>query len=231
MKTFFFKDKLLVLFVLIVLANSSLFALQKGTLHSRVHSIEAILYGVNLNVYSYKGEAISYEAEIEGGGKVAIVEDAYLVRFRNSHPVKGTINVFVPEGMKIESLRIYASSAKVNVQNITAVYFVSSMCEGDVELKEAMLKCASFSLASGSLKLNGEITSTCDFCFAETKSEIALKGELASYNFFYPYEMDSTLTVDGKVYAKDEKFEFDKNKRKRIEITQTLSKTSLSFQK
>ena len=225
----FLHRRFLIVFLLVF--PFAIFAEQKGLFRPKAHSIEAILYGVNLNVTSYKGEAISYEAKIEDGGKISIVEDAYLVRFRNSHPVRGIVNVFVPENMKVESLRIYASGANVTVNNVNAVYFVSSMCHGNVEIKNCLLKCASFSMASGVLNMNAEITTTCDFCFADTKSEISLKGDFSSYNFFYPYEMDSVLKLNGKLYSKDDRFIFDKKKKKRVELTQTLSQTSLSFQK
>ena len=72
---------------------TSLFALQEGKLHPKTQSIDAMLYGVDISIASYEGDAISYKAEIDKGQKVSIVEDARCVRFRNSHPVGGKIIV------------------------------------------------------------------------------------------------------------------------------------------
>lgn len=209
--------------------STNLFALQEGKLHPKTQSIDAMLYGVNINITSYEGDAISYKAEIERGEKVSIVEDARCVRFRNSHPVSGKITVLVPKDMKVESLRIYSSSAKANVEGIVAVYFVVSMCEGVVNIENTTFKTASFSVASSSCNLNGAITATADFCFSETQANINLKGKFADYNFFYPYEETSSLIIDEKEITNKDRFVIDKKKKKRMGITQSSSKTTLIF--
>ena len=233
MEIFDFHRKLM--FVLAVSALSSLFtqlfALQEGKLNPTTQSIDAMLYGVDINVTTYEGDAISYKAEIAGNKKVSIVEDARCVRFRNSHPVSGKITVLVPKDMKVESLRITSSSAKVNVQGVVAVYFAVSMCEGIVNMEHSMLKVASFSIASGTCQFSGEITHTADFCFSETQAHLNLKGSLSDFNFFYPYEETSSLTIDGKYVTNKDKFSIDKKKKKRMGITQSGSKTTLTFVK
>ena len=208
-----------------------LFALQEGVLHPKTQSIDAMLYGVDISIISYEGDAISYKAEIEKDGKVSIVEDARCVRFRNSHPVSGKITVLVPKNMKVESLRIYSSDSKVNVEGIVAVYFVVSMCEGVVNIENATFKCASFSIASSTCSLNGEITTTADFCFSEAQAHLNLKGSLSDYNFFYPYEETSALIIDEKKITNKDRFLIDKKKRKRMGITQSSSTTTLEFMK
>lgn len=208
---------------------TNLFALQEGKLHPKTQSIDAMLYGVDISIASYEGDAISYKAEIDKEQKVSIVEDTRCVRFRNSHPVSGKITVLVPKDMKMESLRIYSSSAKATVEGIVAVYFVVSMCEGAVNIENATFKCASFSIASSSCSLNGEITTTADFCFSEAQAHLNLKGSLSDYNFFYPYEETSSLIIDEKKITNKDRFLIDKKKRKRMGITQSSSTTTLEF--
>jgi len=220
----------LVFFVSVSLCNS-LFALQEGRLHPSTQSIDAMLYGVDISIARYDGDTISYKAEIDKGQKVSIVEDARCVRFRNSHPVSGKITVLVPKDMKMEALRIYSSDSRATVEGIVAVYFVLSMCEGVVSINDAMFKCASFSVASSSCYLNGEITTTADFCFSETQASINLKGSLGDYNFFYPYEETSSLTIDEKKITSQDRFSIDKKKRKKMGITQSSSRTNLTFSK
>jgi len=209
--------------------NAYLFALQEGKAQPETQSIDAMIYGVDISVVSYESDVISYKAEIDNGKKVSIIEDARCIRFRNSHPVSGKITVFVPKNMKVHSLRIYASDSKVNVEGLVAVYFVVSMCEGSVIVENAMFKCASFSIASSNCNLNGEVTSTADFCFSETQASINLKGKLDDYNFFYPYEETSSLIISDKKITQKDRFNIDKKKRKRMGITQSSSTTNLSF--
>ena len=208
---------------------STLFAMQEGKFSPNTKSIEAILYGVSINIASYDGDAISYRTEIEGNKKLSIIEDNWIARFRNSHPVKGVINILVPKSMKIESLRLYMSSSDAKLEGLESVYFVISMCDGKVEINSSTFKCASFSIAHSSFALQAEITSTADFCFAETNANIDLVGKLSDYNFFYPYEEHSTLSIDGTLCKKDDRFAQDKKKKKKMGITQSISHTVLTF--
>ena len=208
---------------------TQLFALQEGKFHPKTQSIDAMLYGVDIIISSYEGDAISYKAEIDKGQKVSIVEDARCVRFRNSHPVSGKITVLVPKDMKLDSLRIYSSSAKVNLKGVVAVYFVVSMCEGVVNIEDATFKTASFSIASSTCYVNAELTTTADFCFSEAQANLNLKGLLSDYNFFYMYEETSSLSIDGKEVTGKDRFGVDKKKRKRMGITQSSSRTNLIF--
>lgn len=223
------KDAKLLFFVFLFCSCSTLFALQEGTLNERTLSIEVTVYGVDVNIQSYDGKAISYKVEMENDKKVSIIEDKWCVRFRNSHPVKGIINIFVPRDKKIESCRIYASSLNVKVQGLTAIYFICSMCDGSVNVEEAIFKIATFTLSSSHLNLNGKITSTMGFCASETLATLSLKGELVDYNIFYSYEPSSFLSVDGNVCTKDDRYPFDKKKKKSLSITQTCSKTGIEF--
>ncbi|MGP1414778.1 MAG: DUF4097 family beta strand repeat-containing protein [Treponema sp.] len=223
---YFFKDYFVFFFLLI---NLNVFALQERTVSPKTCSIEAMLSGVDISISSYDGDAISYSADIRNGMKVSIVEDNNCLRFRNSHPVKGNIKVLVPKDMQLESCRVYATSGSVDLSDIKAIYFTSTMCEGNVNISRSVFKVASFSVASGNIKLEADITSTCDFCFSETKANLALKGGLSDFNFFYPYEIFSSCFIDGRNCTKDDKFLTDKRKKKRLGITQTSSNTTLNF--
>lgn len=223
---YFFKDYFVFFFLLI---NLNVFALQERTVSPKTCSIEAMLSGVDISISSYDGDAISYSADIRNGMKVSIVEDNNCLRFRNSHPVKGNIKVLVPKDMQLESCRVYAASGSVDLSDIKAIYFTSTMCEGNVNISRSVFKVASFSIASGNIKLEADITSTCDFCFSETKANLALKGGLSDFNFFYPYEIFSSCFIDGRNCTKDDKFLTDKRKKKRLGITQTSSNTTLNF--
>ncbi|MGP1439147.1 MAG: DUF4097 family beta strand repeat-containing protein [Treponema sp.] len=222
----FFKNYFVFFFLLI---NLNVFALQGRTVSPKTCSIEAMLSGVDISISSYDGDAISYSADIRNGMKVSIVEDNNCLRFRNSHPVKGNIKVLVPKDMQLESCRVYATSGSVDLSDIKAIYFTSTMCEGNVNISRSVFKVASFSVASGNIKLEADITSTCDFCFSETKANLALKGGLSDFNFFYPYEIFSSCFIDGRNCTKDDKFLTDKRKKKRLGITQTSSNTTLNF--
>ena len=223
---YFFKNYFVFFFLLI---NLNVFALQERTVSPKTCSIEAMLSGVDISISSYDGDAISYSADIRNGMKVSIVEDNNCLRFRNSHPVKGNIKVLVPKDMQLESCRVYATSGSVDLSDIKAIYFTSTMCEGNVNISRSVFKVASFSIASGNIKLEADITSTCDFCFSETKANLALKGGLSDFNFFYPYEIFSSCFIDGRNCTKDDKFLTDKRKKKRLGITQTSSNTTLNF--
>ena len=212
-----------------LLINSNVFALQERTVSPRTCSIEAIVFGVDISISSYDGEAISYSADIKDGMKVSIVEDNNCLRFRNSHPVKGNIKVLVPKTMQLESCRVYSTSSSVSLSDIKAIYFTSSMCEGNVNITRSIFKVASLSIASGNIKLDADITSACDFCFSEVKANLALKGLLSDFNFFYPYEMFSSCSIDGKDCTRESKSTIDKKKKKRLGITQTSSNTILNF--
>ncbi|MGP1438704.1 MAG: DUF4097 family beta strand repeat-containing protein [Treponema sp.] len=219
--------KYFVLFFLLL--NFNIFALQERKVSPRTCSIEAMLFGVDINISSYDGDAISYSADIKEGMKVSIIEDNNCLRFRNSHPVKGNIKVLVPKNMQLESCRVYTTSSSVALSDIKAIYFASTMCEGNVNITRSIFKVASLSVASGNIKLDADITSTCDFCFSEAKANLSLKGGLADFNFFYPYEMFSSCFIDGKTCTKKDKFMIDKKKKKRLGITQTSSNTVLNF--
>ena len=175
MKHFF--KKYFVFFFLLV--NLNVFALQERTVSPRTCSIEATLFGVDISISSYDGEAISYSADIKN--------------------------------------------------DIKAIYFTSSMCEGNVSITRSIFKVASLCVASGNIKLDADITSACDFCFSEVKANLALKGLLSDFNFFYPYEIFSSCLIDGKTCTKEDKFKNDRKKKKRLGITQTSSKTILNF--
>jgi len=225
MKHFF--KKYFVFFFLLV--NLNVFALQERTVSPRTCSIEATLFGVDISISSYDGEAISYSADIKNDMKVSIIEDNNCLRFRNSHPVKGNIKVLVPKDMQLESCRVYTTSGSVDLSDIKAIYFTSSMCEGNVSITRSIFKVASLCVASGNIKLDADITSACDFCFSEVKANLALKGLLSDFNFFYPYEIFSSCLIDGKTCTKEDKFKNDRKKKKRLGITQTSSKTILNF--
>lgn len=222
----FFKSCFLFLFLLV---NFNVFALQERKVSPRTCSIEAMLFGVDISISSYDGDAISYTADIRNGMKVSIVEDNNCLRFRNSHPVRGNITVLVPKNMQLESCRVYSTSGSVDLSDIKAIYFTSTMCEGNVSITRSIFKVASLSVASGNIKLDADITSACDFCFSEAKANLALKGLLSDFNFFYPYEMFSSCFVNGKNCKKDDKFPTDKKRKKRLGITQTSSNTVLNF--
>ncbi len=222
----FLKSYFLFFFLLI---NLTAFALQERSVSPRTCAIEAILFGLDISISSYDGEVISYTADIRNGMKVSIIEDNNCLRFRNSHPVKGNIKVLVPKNMQLESCRVYSSSSSVNLSDINAIYFTSSMCEGNVNITRSTFKVASLSIASGNIKLDADITSACDFCFSETKANLALKGGLSDFNFFYPYEIFSSCSVNGKNCTKESKFTLDKKRKKRLGITQTSSNTVLNF--
>lgn len=222
-----FYKKLFVFFFLLV--NLDVFAIQERTVSPKTCSIEAMLLGVDISISSYDGDAISYSADIRNGMKVSIIEDNNCLRFRNSHPVKGNIKVLVPKSMQLESCRVYSTSSSLDLSDIKAIYFTSTMCEGNVNITRSIFKVASFSVASGNIKLDADITSTCDFCFSEAKANLALKGGLSDFNFFYPYEIFSSCFIDGKVLTKENKFSSDRKKRKRLGITQTSSNTVLNF--
>lgn len=208
---------------------SSLFAVQEGKFNPNTKSIEVILYGVSVNIASYEGDAISYKTNIEGDKKISVIEDNWIARFRNSHSVRGEVTILVPKSMKLESLRLYMSDSDAKIDHLESVYFVISMCDGKVEIDTSIFKCASFSIAHSSFAMQGEIKSTADFCFAETSANIALIGKLSDYNFFYPYEEHSTLTIDGNIFTKDNRFTQDGKKKKRMGITQSISHTTLTF--
>ena len=225
MKRFF--KKFFVFFFLLV--SIDVFALQERTASPKTCSIEAMLLGVDISISSYDGNAISYSADIKDGMKVSIIEDNNCLRFRNSHPVEGNIKVFVPKNMQLESCRVHSTSGSVDLSDIKAIYFTSTMCEGNVNITRSIFKVASLCVASGNIKLDADITSTCDFCFSEARANLALKGGLSDFNFFYPYEIFSSCFIDGKNCTKDNKFSTDKRKRKRLGITQTSSNTVLNF--
>lgn len=222
----FFKSYFLFLFLLV---SFNVFALQERTVSPRTCSIEAMLSGVDISISSYDGQAISYTADIKNGMKVSIIEDNNCLRFRNSHPVKGNITVLVPKNMQLESCRVYSSSNSVSLSDIKVIYFTSTMCEGNVSISRSVFKVASLSVASGNIKLDADITSACDFCFSEAKANLSLKGGLSDFNFFYPYEIFSSCSIDGKNYTNDQKFISDKKRKKRLGITQTSSNTVLNF--
>ncbi len=222
----FFRSYFLFFFLFL---NFNVFALQERTVSPRTCSIEAIVFGVDISISSYDGEAISYTADIRNDMKVSIIEDNNCLRFRNSHPVKGSIKVFVPKTMQLESCRVYSSSSSVNLSDIKAIYFTSTMCEGNVNITRSIFKVASLSVASGNIKLDADITSACDFCFSETKANLEIKGGISDFNFFYPYEIFSSCSINGKDCTKDSKFGTDRKRKKRLGITQTSSNTVLNF--
>ncbi len=222
----FFKIYFVFLFLLV---NLSAFALQERTVSPRTCSIEAMLFGVDISISSYDGQAISYSADIKNGMKVSIIEDNNCLRFRNSHPVKGRIKVLVPKNMQLESCRVYTTSSSLDLSDIRAIYFTSSMCEGNVNITRSIFKVASLCVASGNVTLDADITSTGDFCFSEAKANLALKGFLSDFNFFYPYELFSSCLIDGRTCTDKDKFSTDKKKKKRLGITQTSSNTVLNF--
>ena len=229
MKFYFLSFKRYVIFIFFF-ATLPVFALQEGKFNINTKSIEAMLNGVDVKILSYEGDAISYKAEIEDNGKVSIIEDTNNVaRFKNSYPVKGSVTLLVPKNMILESCRLYLTSSTVILESIKAIYFVSTMCLGSVDIKDSTFKCSSFSLSSSTLNFSGELTTTSDFCFAEGIASISLKGKFSDYNFFYPYETFSSLTLDGQLCQKCDKYPIDKKKRKRLGITQTASKTVLNF--
>lgn len=221
----------LIFFTFFFCSSLSLFALQEGVLNERTLSIEVILSRVDVNIQVYDGKAISYRAEIEDGKKVSIIEDRWCVRFSNSHPVKGVVNIFVPKDKRLESCRIYATSLNVNISGLSSIYFVVSMCDGKVNIDEATFKTASFTLSSALFNFNGKITATGELCASETVASMTIKGSYSDYNFFYLYEASSALTLDGKLCTKDDRYPLDKSKKKRLSITQTSSKTVLDFVK
>ncbi len=167
----------------------------------RTNSLDIELSEVNLIIAPSEENRISYRFEPVQGKRLSSIETNYTLRIRELLPVTGTLYVFVPKDMLLESCIVRSNRAAIDMSGMRAVHTLLMMNNGTVTLSKNTLKNAVINIAWGKLAFDSEILRSCAFSVSGSTADISLKGKTADYNLDYTHA-NSKVSIDSKEIPK-----------------------------
>lgn len=191
--------------------------------------IEVTVSDVNVVIAPFDGTAVSYKAELTEKSKLSVVHREKDLRFSAFKPAKGTLFIYIPKGLLLESLRIQSSNANIQVNGIKSVYFTVSGTGSNIYTAGSLFKNILIAAATGKLEFNSRIIAVADFCIGSAEAVISIPEAEEDCNILMTQSKNEKFTFKGEVYTKNNLAVTPVKPKKLITIASSFSKIAVAF--
>ncbi len=209
-----------------------LFSHELNYTRKKTASLDIELSGVNLVIAPGKKECITYRFELSEGKRLSCIETNHTLRIREILPAKGTLYIYVPEKLLLESCILRSNRASISIKQLRVVHLLTMMNDGDVTMIKNTIKNGVINLARGNIIFDSDIVRSCAFSISGSVADIILPHSSDTYNVDYVHTA-SSFTIDSKDMTKIKSpgvYGNPKAKR-RIIFSVGSSKASMRFSK
>ncbi len=220
------------LFLIFNFTEKQLQAQNSGTLievNAETVHIEVNVSDVDVVVAPFDGAVISYKLELTEGSKLSVVNRGGNLRFSVFKPAKGTIFIYIPKSVLLESLRIQSLNSNIQIKGIKSVYFVGSGTGSKIYVSESLFKNVLIAAAAGRLEFNSRIIAVADFCISSAEALISIPEAEEDCNILITQSKNEKFTFKGEVYKKNNLAVNPINPKKFITIASSFSKIAVDF--
>ena len=146
---------------------------------------------------------ISYKLELLENTALSVTRNGKYLKFTELLPARGSLYIYVPKSLLLESCRIQAVNAKIEVTGIKSVYFAVSAIKSSVKVDGTRFKNVLAAVADGEgLTFKSGIVSVADFAVSKTAAVIDTAEEEAVCNLFISGDSETGITFKGEALGK-----------------------------
>lgn len=206
------------------LAENLLYAKEKTT------SIDLELSQVSVIATAFDEKCIAYRYELAEGKKLSCIETQHTLRIRQMTPSHGTLYLFIPKEMLLETCSMRINRASLTCENIKAVHFQIMLNIGACAVKACTCKNAIINLARGTLSLvNTQIVKSCACTLTDTVADIIFPSGQEEYHIDY-VQNRTELNIGGTTVKKTTGEYGNQKAKRRIIFSGGAVKASIRFQ-
>lgn len=219
-------------FLLFNFAETQLPAQSTGNLievSAKAVRIEVTVSDVDVIVAPFDGAVISYKIALTEKSKLSVVNRGKDVRFSVFKPAKGTLFIYIPKDVLLESLRIQSSNSNIHIKGIKAIYFVASGTGSNMYASESLFKNVLIAAATGRIEFNSRIIAVADFCISSAEGIISIPESEEDCNILMTQSKNEYFTFKGDVYTKNNLAVTPIKPKKFITIASSFSKVAVDF--
>lgn len=190
-------------------------------------NLEIEVMNVNVNVVDTDEDFASYLAKLPEGNKLSCVENRGTFRVRSIYRTSGQITIKIPKTKKLEHMRIVASLATINVENISVVHTHIVLTRGDINVQNCFFKTSNLTHNTGKLEFSAGVKSSA-LCISNVIANVKYLGETNDYHLDYSQAF-SNLATNGDVITKKQGQLGRQNSVKRALLSVSASAVNVSF--
>lgn len=192
-------------------------------------NLEIEVMNVNVNVIDTDDDFASYLAKLPKGNKLSCVENRGTFRVRSIYRTAGEITIKIPKTKTLERMRIVASLAQINIENISVVNAHILLTRGDISIKDCFFKTSNLTHNTGNLDFSAGVKSSA-ICISNVIAKVEYLGETNDYHLDYA-QAHSKLAINGETITIKQGMLGRPKAIKRVLLSVSASEANVTFPK